>query len=445
MGWGQEGLSQPGASKHVVCVRTKNLVHTNHLVSPAQMEHLSRRPAFAGDELGDKGHTFPSLAHQGLDFASAKHHYMSHAQTRSPLRVIHFVDAQQGSERLYGKQKVVHWVMRAQRESGLVDPELAMFTASGMTDVVRADGFHVTVLEDRVRRLPFKAMKPLFAALERARGAILHTHGYKPNLVGRLARFLGAPMSGLISTCHGFIEDSWNLRLYNALDRVTGNGSSFVTAPDPGMLAKFPRYVRTQFVPNAIPDAPPPGDAERTQARARYGWTNGRFVAGVLGRYSPEKGIENLIGAARMSSGDGTVWAAAGSGPMEEALRDQSLPALQCLGYLSPSDEFLAAIDVYVQPSFTEGLSISLLEAMRAGLPIVATDVGATNIAVRDGREALLVAPDPAAIVRAVSSLRADPLRARQLGAAARQRFQELFNIEVQHQAFYRLYEKALA
>jgi glycosyltransferase involved in cell wall biosynthesis len=211
------------------------------------------------------------------------------------------------------------------------------------------------------------------------------------------------------------------------------------------MLAKFPRYVRTQFVPNAIPDAPPPGDAERAQARARYGWTNGRFVAGVLGRYSPEKGIENLIGAARLSSGDGTVWAAAGSGPMEEALRDRSLPTVQCLGYLSHSDEFLAAIDVYVQPSFTEGLSVSLLEAMRAGLPIVATDVGATNIAVRDGREALLVAPDPAAIVRAVSSLRADPLRARQLGAAARQRFQELFNVEAQHQAFYRLYEKALA
>lgn len=366
---------------------------------------------------------------------------MSHAPTNAPIPVVHFVD---GGEGMYGKQKVVHWIMQAQRDSGKVVPELATFTACAVADIVRADGFRVTVLEDRTRRLPFKALGPLVAALERAGRPVLHTHGYKPNIVGRLARLLGAPMSSLVSTCHGFIDDTLALRAYNALDRTTGNLSDAVTAPDPAMLDKFPRYVRTRFVPNAIPNFPMPSEDQRLRARARYGWTNGRFVAGVLGRFSREKGIENMIGAARATSGEGIVWAAAGSGPMESALRDPSRPSLECLGYVSPADDFLAAIDVFVQPSFTEGLSISLLEAMRAGLPIVATDVGATGIAVRHDREALLVAPDPDALAQAVSSLRADTERAGKLGAGARRRFEEMFQIRVQHEAFYNLYEEAL-
>jgi glycosyltransferase involved in cell wall biosynthesis len=357
-----------------------------------------------------------------------------------PMRVIHFVD---GESHMYGKQKLVHWVMQAQRKSGKVIPELVTFTACPLADLVREDGFRASVLEDRSRRFPFKALKSLFAALERADRPILHTHGYKPNIVGRLAKLLGAPISGLISTCHGFIDESLTLGAYNAIDRATGNLSAAVTAPDPAMLAKFPRYVRTQFVPNAIPDGPAPSESQRARARARFGWTNGRFVAGVLGRLSPEKGVENMLGAACKTSEEGILWAAAGSGPMESAVRESAHPILECLGYVSPADDFLAAIDVYVQPSFTEGLSISLLEAMRAGLPIVATDVGATRIAVRHEREALLVSPDPAALAQAVSILRADSERAQRLGAAARLRFEEMFQISVQHEAFYRLYEEA--
>lgn len=359
------------------------------------------------------------------------------------IPVVHLVDLSDGNDLLFGKANMILSLMREQRRSGTVMPRLAVFSPCTCAQAAVADGFGVDVLEDRPRTLPTRSLPALIRVLRAAGGSIVHTHGYKPNILARAARAMGAPMSGLVSTCHGFIDASLNLRLYNVVDRITGFASDFVAAPDVRMLRAFPSYVRTEFIPNALADLSPPDFARRAASRAKFGWPDDAYVIGKLGRFVPEKGVANFAGAAKMSTIPGAIWAAAGAGELETLLKDPSTPSLRCVGYVDPG-QYLDGLDVYVQPSFTEGLALALLEAMRAALPIVATRVGATESAVRHEREGLLVEPDPKAIADAVARLHAEPDLARRLGMAARARFEEQFRISAQHGRYYEIYTRLI-
>jgi glycosyltransferase involved in cell wall biosynthesis len=357
--------------------------------------------------------------------------------------VMHLVESSGGGTVMYGKERVIHSLMRAQRERGAIAPRLAVLSACVLADVAIEEGYDVDILGARERTLPFDALGALARAIRRADRPLLHTHGYKANIIGRIMRVTGARISGLVSTCHGFIDHSPKLRMYNRIDRATSGLSDAVTAPDPRMLLGFPRSARTKFVPNAIADAPPTDAAARARARASFGWSDAVFVVGMLGRFSTEKGATIFLEAAMRCDDRSILWAAAGSGPLESVLRASAAPNLKLMGFLSPPDDFLAAIDVYVQPSLTEGLSLSLLEAMRAGLPIVATEVGATSVAVKDGRDALLVAPDPGEIATAVARLHGDAALRSALGASARGRFYDGYRMEVIERTYAEVYARA--
>jgi glycosyltransferase involved in cell wall biosynthesis len=286
-------------------------------------------------------------------------------------------------------------------------------------------------------------LKPILA---RRPSAVLHTHDYKANVVGRLARLAGLPMGSLVSSCYGWISETRALRMYQSLDRWTSVLSYVTTAPDKKMLGRFPPFARTGYVPNAIPDRAPPSAADRARARATFGFGDDTFVLGTLSRLSPEKGIEELLTAAQRTSESGVVWAVAGAGPLEADVAAAQSERLRYVGYVDSADDFFAAIDAFVQPSRTEGLSLSLLEAMRSRLPSIATDVGATALAVRDGCEGLLVPPrEPQRLVEAALRLHADPQLAERLAVNARQRFEEMWRIEAQDAAFRELYQRSTA
>jgi glycosyltransferase involved in cell wall biosynthesis len=90
-----------------------------------------------------------------------------------------------------------------------------------------------------------------------------------------------------------------------------------------------------------------------------------------------------------------------------------------------------AASDLFALSSVREGLPVVVLEAMRAGRPVVATDVGGTAEAVEDGRTGLVVPPsDVTALTGALSALAGDPDRRRTMGEAGRRRWAERFTAE---------------
>jgi glycosyltransferase involved in cell wall biosynthesis len=118
-----------------------------------------------------------------------------------------------------------------------------------------------------------------------------------------------------------------------------------------------------------------------------------------------------------------------GEGPMRAMLEAQALRlgiehAVHFVGYQANVNDWLHVIDMFALPSFSEAHSIGLLEAMRAGKAIVATNVGGTPESVRNGVEALLVPPNNSeALMEALERLIKDPLLREHLGRAARQRF----------------------
>jgi glycosyltransferase involved in cell wall biosynthesis len=126
----------------------------------------------------------------------------------------------------------------------------------------------------------------------------------------------------------------------------------------------------------------------------------------------------------------------AGAGPERPAL-DEDIRALglndavRFLGWQADLAPWLAGWDIFVQPSLEEGLPIAAMEAMAAGLPVVATAVGGTPELVEDGKTGWLVPPgDPAALVQRIRALLLNPEQARVIGAAGRARVREKFSTD---------------
>jgi glycosyltransferase involved in cell wall biosynthesis len=387
--------------------------------------------------------TFPAMTLDGDPFVNASAQSAPAASgSTAKLRVIHFVDSAGASDRLWGKENVIVALMEAQRSSGRVEPELVTFTPGLLDGKMREAGFRVHALGAEHRRVPTHALAALRAILEAGPNPVVHTHEYKANIVGRVSRATGAPMRKLVSTCHGWVDRSPALDVYFAVDRMCAFGSDIVTVTDPAMLARFPAlHPRLVFVQNAIADLAPPTGEQRRAAREHFGFGRNTTVVGSLGRLTKNKGVLDILEAARRTPDTAIVWAIAGSGALTGDVAHCGLPNVRFVGYQADNARYLAALDVYLQASYFEGLSLSLLESMRAALPSISTTAGATERAVRDGREAVLLsAGDIDAIVKGALALHADAALRAKLGFAARMRFVDGFGIERQHAAFLDLY-----
>lgn len=351
------------------------------------------------------------------------------------MPVAHLVDAHRSAgPGLWGKERLVATLIEAGRASGELAPRLIVFEGCRLADDVRASGTEVVVLEERHRRVPWRSLPALARALGRGPRTILHTHGYKANVVGRLARRCGVPLRGLVASAHGWPDETLATRAYNALDRRTASLSDITTVAASGMADRFPRAARVVFLANALPDRALASEAERRSARASFGLPEDRLAIGFLGRTTTAKGLDAYLACARSLAHEPYLWAIAGAGELDDAVATEALPSVRHLGFVRESERFVSALDLYVQASLGEGLSLALLEAMRAGIAIVATDVGSTSYAIRDGIDGVLVPPgDVMALRAAIAALAADGPRRAMLGAAARARFVEAFRSERLH------------
>jgi len=140
----------------------------------------------------------------------------------------------------------------------------------------------------------------------------------------------------------------------------------------------------------------------------------------------------------------------AGDGPerdriAERASRPDLIGAVELVGFRSDVRALLAAADVYVNSSISEGVSITILEAMAAGVPIVATAVGGTPEVLADACTGLLVssrAPD--ALASAIIRLAQDPALRARLRSAARRRLEQSFTIDRMVDDYARTYRRLL-
>jgi glycosyltransferase involved in cell wall biosynthesis len=185
---------------------------------------------------------------------------------------------------------------------------------------------------------------------------------------------------------------------------------------------------RTDVIPSGVDtDRFAPG-RDRAAAQARLRLEPGTIVVGTVGRLEPRKGTDTLLDAvaALRDEHPHVALVVVGEGPLRAELVARAArlgigSRVQFLGDRADVDEVLAALDLFVLPSRTEGMSNALLEAMAMALPVVATAVGGTPEVLADGRSGLLVpADDPAAMAAAIRRVLVDPNRGRGFGESAR-------------------------
>jgi len=186
---------------------------------------------------------------------------------------------------------------------------------------------------------------------------------------------------------------------------------------------------------NGIPSTAPPCDPI---PRSSMGVGEDDLVIGTVSRMEPEKGLDYLIDAFGMiaDSHPRSHLVIVGGGKCSDQLREQSLrrgigARVHLFEYQDNTSAWVDRFDVYAIPSLREGHSIALLEAMRAGKAIVASDVPGNKESVEDEKEALLVPPkNPKALARSLDRLLTDHELARRLSEAAVSRFQSYFTLD---------------
>lgn len=177
---------------------------------------------------------------------------------------------------------------------------------------------------------------------------------------------------------------------------------------------------------------PGPG---RALARRLLGLSPETPVVLAVGRLLEQKGHRYLVQAVPdlLARAPDLAVVVVGHGPLSDRLRRQARElavdrSVHLTGHRTDARMLLDAADVFVLPSRQEAMPLAALEAMDAGLPVVATDVLGSAEVVVDGETGLLVRPDDAAaLARAVGGLLDDPARAARYGCAGRARFLEHF------------------
>jgi glycosyltransferase involved in cell wall biosynthesis len=266
---------------------------------------------------------------------------------------------------------------------------------------------------------------------------ILHTHGYCSDLLGLIAaRLCHVP---IVSTLHGWTPVSLKLRGYQLLDRISlrhFNAIVCVSKPLHQELLRFGiRPERLTYLPNAvgIPHLPhgPAADL-RQQLHCK---PQDKLILSV-GRLSPEKGLNLLLTsfAGKFKSRPDMRLVIAGEGPQKEELLELAgrlgiTEQVLFPGFVSDVSSYYAAADLFVMPSLTEGLPIALLEAMAAGLPVIATAVGGIPDIVRNGKDGCLVPRgDVAQLASMMEAVTANCDLAKNLGTEARETVRQHFS-----------------
>jgi glycosyltransferase involved in cell wall biosynthesis len=170
---------------------------------------------------------------------------------------------------------------------------------------------------------------------------------------------------------------------------------------------------------------------------------------GAVANLRPVKNVDGLIRAAEVvcQRHPRVQFEVAGEGEdrlgLEKQIRNAGLDdRFRLLGSVADVPGFLARLDVAVLCSHSESMSNALLEYMAAGLPVVATDVGANGSLVRDEREGLIVPPgNSAALAEGIHRLVGDPARRREFGKAARRRAEKEFSRAAMVRRFEDFYE----
>lgn len=368
------------------------------------------------------------------------------------LRLLQIVDAID----VGGAGKVALQGIRALVASG-VRVDSANFEYPGrpsrFTTAAHSAGANTLTLR-QTGRLDYSFIDELAEQASKLGVTLVESHSLKSNVVAWMAsRRLGVPW---IAFAHGWTSETLRVRAYNVIEqRALLRWPDHVVAVADTIERRLREGGRTgpvTVLPNGIEaSATPVQPAERHAARMALGYSDDDFIGAVVGRLSHEKAVDLLLQAvARIATQIPRLKVAVVGEGRERPTLEAARAALglenvvRFFGQLADVRPVMAAADVLLLPSRTEGLPNVALEALDAGLPILSTRVGAMPELIADGVTGWLVpVGDPSAFGSRLAelALRRD---LRSVGLAGREQVLPRYTADARVAKLFALYSQLL-
>jgi glycosyltransferase involved in cell wall biosynthesis len=295
-----------------------------------------------------------------------------------------------------------------------------------------------------------RAAYRLARLLRSRRTQVVHTHLWGANVWGRLAALL-ARVPCIVASEHNV--DTWKKAYHFMIDRTLTPGTTHLVAVSQQVREFYEAHGvgrgRWQVVYNGVDVRPAPARG-RGAAFGDLGLGPEEPVVALIGRLVPAKAPEVFLNAIAQAAERVPALRAlvVGDGPLRsevegEARRLGLAGRVVFTGTRKDVPALLSGLDAVVFSSVREGLSMAMLEAMAAGVPVIATEVGGTPELIAHGRTGLLVPPErPEALADEIVGLLADPVRAGTIREAARRHVEERFSLASMIEAHEALYSR---
>jgi glycosyltransferase involved in cell wall biosynthesis len=290
---------------------------------------------------------------------------------------------------------------------------------------------------------------------------LIHAHTSKPGFLARVAAMGTGVPSIYRPACFSFHDGlpKWKAYFYAAIERVAARwltAKILVVCEDERILARqYHVGSDSQFVTihTGIDLSRFEEQADRRMIRASLGVPYSEFLIGTVGRLSKQKAPFDLVNAAaqvhKIYPNVHFVWVGDGELMSETQNLVESLHLEEVFHFAKHRKDVssvLKSMDCFVLASHWEGFSLSVLEAMAVGLPVVISRVSGAAEAVLDGITGY-VAPigEPQALALALGNLISNPHVAKSFGEIGRQRFQQKFTVERMIKEIEQLYENVVS
>lgn len=307
------------------------------------------------------------------------------------------------------------------------------------------------------------AIKELINLIKKEQPAILHLNSSKAGLLGAIAgRLSGKNQPAVVFTAHGwaFMEPLpfykfWMFMLMEKIAACWRQATIVLSEKEKQIALKYHLVNPTSviIIPNGI-ETNRISFLKKEEAKKKLGiftQPDGPII-GTIANFYPTKGLEYLIEAINILKeknnfngqcfiiGDG-----AGRENLENKIKKAGLyHEIKLLGTIPEAKIYLKAFDIFVLPSIKEGLPFALLEAMSAGLPIIATQVGAIPEIITDGVNGRLVTPsDSTALATTIAEVISNTIASALMGEATKAKSRQ-FNFKTTLAATEKLYSSLL-
>ena len=339
-----------------------------------------------------------------------------------------------------------HFILPLMRAEAAAGHEVVAVCSDGKwLDKTRDEGFRAAPVSISRSFNIFRhigAYRQLVKLFRRERFDMVHVHTPVAALVGRLAA-RRAGVQCIVYTAHGFYFHErmarWTRALFVMLEWLAGRFTHvlFTQAEEDAATARRFSFCAggvIEAIGNGVDPArfaPPQDEAtHRASVRASIGAPANATAVMMVGRLVAEKGYPELFAA--MRDLDIELWAVGDRLESDHAgavTVPDDAPNIRYLGHREDVPALLAAADIFVLPSHREGMPRSIIEAMFAGLPVIATDIRGSREEVVDGETGMLVPVDDADALRVALCALANGASERQrMGAAGQARAAALYD-----------------